>query len=110
MLWAEAVPVVTSMSTVALYLAYSIPIYLAWRARRAGSNWPAAAVWSLGRFGGGINLIAILYAAFICLVLVMPPNLLAGKTLLGLLAALCVLYLGFVRRHYAGPQWSHPES
>ncbi len=50
MLWAEAVPVVTSMSTVALYLAYSIPIYLAWRARRAGSNWPDAAVWSLGRY------------------------------------------------------------
>lgn len=110
MLWAEAVPVVTSMSTVALYLAYSIPIYLAWRARRAGSKWPDAAVWSLGRFGSGINLIAILYAAFICVVLVMPPNLLAGKTLIGLLVGLCVLYLGFVRRHYAGPQWSHPQS
>ncbi len=110
MLWAEAVPVVTSISTVALYLAYSIPIYLAWRARRAGSKWPAQAVWSLGKFGAGINLFAILYAAFICMVLVMPPNLLAGKTMLGLLAALCVLYLGFVRHHYAGPQWSHPES
>ena len=40
MLWTKAVPVVTSLSTVALYLAYTIPIALAWRARRAGSDWP----------------------------------------------------------------------
>ena len=34
----------------------------------------------------------------------------SAGALIGLLAALCVLYLGFVRRHYSGPQWSHPES
>lgn len=106
MLWTEAVPVVTSLSTVALYLAYAAPVLLAYRARRSGSNWPSAAPWSLGRFGGAINIIAIVYAASICVVLVMPPNELAGKTLLGLLAALAVLYAAIARHHYSGPKWS----
>ena len=106
MLWTEAVPVVTSLSTVALYLAYIIPIALAWRARRAGSDWPRQAVWSLGRFGGAINLIAIVYAVFICAVLIMPPNELAGKTVAGLLAGLAMLYMAVVRRRFKGPEWS----
>ena len=85
MVWTKAVPVVTSLSTVALYLAYIIPVALGLRARRAGSDWPTAAVWSLGRFGPAINMVAIAFAVFICFVLVMPPNQLAGETLAGLL-------------------------
>jgi amino acid transporter len=106
MLWTKAVPVVTSLSTVALYLAYTIPIALAWRARRAGSDWPRSAVWNLGRFGAPLNVVAVLYAAFICVVLIMPPNELAGKTLAGLLVALGVLYATAVRRKFKGPEWS----
>src|SRR6267378_2117853 len=92
MVWSEAVPVVTSLSTVALYLAYIIPVALGLRARRAGSDWPKAAVWNLGRFGPAINLVAIAFAGFICVVLVMPPNERAGETLAGLLVGLTALY------------------
>jgi amino acid transporter len=106
MLWTKAVPVVTSLSTVALYLAYTIPVALAWRARHAGSLWPGQAVWTLGRFGGPLNVVALLFAAFICVVLVMPPNELAGKTLAGLLLGLGALYAGVVRRRFKGPEWS----
>jgi len=106
MVWTKAVPVVTSLSTVALYLAYTIPVALAYRARLAGSDWPEQAVWKLGRFGAPLNLVAIIFAAFICVVLVMPPNELAGKTLAGLLVALGALYVTVVRRRYAGPEWS----
>jgi amino acid transporter len=109
MLWTKAVPIVTSLSTVALYLAYIIPIALAWRARRTGSDWPSQAVWSLGRWGGPLNVAAMLYAGFICGVLIMPPNELAGKTLAGLLAGLGVLYAAAVRGRFKGPEWSrHP--
>ena len=38
--------------------------------------------------GWAINVVAIVYAVFICIILVMPPNELAGKTLLGLIATL----------------------
>lgn len=106
MVWSGAVPVVTSLSTVALYLAYAIPVLLAWRARTEGSRWPSEAVWSLGRFGGAINLIAIVYSAFVCVLLIMPPNELAGYTIAGLLALLCVLYSAIARRKYLGPKWS----
>jgi amino acid transporter len=110
MVWTEAVPVVTSLSTVALYLAYIIPVALGLRARRAGSDWPKAAVWSLGGFGPVVNMIAIAFAVFICIVLVMPPNQLAGETLAGLILALAVLYAAVARRRYKGPKWSHHEA
>jgi len=109
MLWTKAIPVVTSLSTVALYLAYIIPVALGLRARRAGSDWPRAAVWSLGRFGPAVNVIAIAFAVFISLVLVMPPNELAGETLAGLLIGLGLLYVTIVRSRYKGPRWSHHE-
>jgi amino acid transporter len=110
MVWTKAVPVVTSLSTVALYLAYIIPVALGLRARRAGSDWPKAAVWSLGNYGPAVNMIAIAFAAFICIVLVMPPNQLAGETLAGLLIALAALYTFVARRRYKGPKWSHHET
>jgi amino acid transporter len=109
MVWTKAVPIVTSLSTVALYLAYIIPVWLGLRARRAGSAWPTAAVWSLGRFGPAVNTVAIAFAGFICFVLIMPPNQLAGETLAGLLIALGVLYAAVARRRYRGPKWSHHE-
>jgi amino acid transporter len=110
MLWTKAIPVVTSLSTVALYLAYTIPIVLGLRARRAGPDWPAAAIWNLGWFGPAINIVAIAFAAFICFVLVMPPNQLAGETLAGLCIGLGLLYAVVVRQRYKGPKWSHHEA
>jgi amino acid transporter len=107
MAWTGGVPIVTALGTVALYLAYTLPVLLAWHARRRGSEWAKAAVWSLGRWGSAVNLVAILYAAFICVVLMMPPNQLAVYTLGGLLAALGVLYAAIARRKFKGPAWSH---
>jgi amino acid transporter len=109
MVWTKAVPIVTSLSTVALYLAYIIPVWLGFRARRAGSAWPNAAVWSLGRYGPAVNAVAIAFAGFICFVLIMPPNQLAGETLAGLLIALVLLYAAVARRRYRGPKWSRHE-
>ena len=106
MLWTGAVPIVASLSTVALYAAYIIPVFLGWRARRRGSDWPSLAPWSLGRHGPWLNAAAIAGTVLICLVLVMPPNELAGKTFLGLLAGLIVLYLAVARKRYKGPDWS----
>jgi hypothetical protein len=51
MAWTGAVPIVTSLSTVALYFAYVIPVGLGLRARLRGSTWPALAEWTLGRWG-----------------------------------------------------------
>ncbi len=106
MAWTGAVPVVTSLSTVALYLAYVIPVALGLRARLRGSAWPKAAVWSLGRGGAAVNTIAVIYTSFIAIVLVMPPNELAGRTLAGVLVGLAAIYLLRVRRTFRGPAWA----
>jgi amino acid transporter len=106
MAWTGAVPIVTSLSTVALYLAYIIPVVLGLRARADSVPWTSAAVWSLGRHGRLVNIIAIVYTVIVCIVLMMPPNQLAGQTLLCVLAALAVVYRVFVRRRFTGPDWT----
>jgi amino acid transporter len=106
MLWTGAVTIVTSLSTVALYLAYVIPVVLGFRAISNSDAWTASAVWSLGKYGKATNIVAILYTGFICCVLVMPPNELAGKTLAGVLALLALVYWFIVRRGFSGPEWA----
>jgi amino acid transporter len=106
MAWSGAVPIVTSLSTVALYIAYIIPIVLAALARMKGSEWPSMSVWSLGRWGMAANVIAIAYTIFISIVLVMPPNELAGKTLGGVILVLLLVYVIEVRRKLKGPEWT----
>ncbi|MBK5291223.1 MAG: amino acid permease [Acidobacteriia bacterium] len=109
MVWTGAIPVVTSLSTVALYVAYVIPLMLGLRARRRINPWTSRAVWNLGAAGPMVNAIAILYTVFICVVLVMPPNLLAGQTFAGLVLALAALWFFKARSHYAGPDWIGKE-
>jgi amino acid transporter len=106
MAWTGAVPIVTSLSTVALYLAYILPVILGLRARSAGHAWTRDALWTLGAWGPAVNRIAIAYALFACVVLVMPPNQLAGETLAGVLIVLAILYRVDVRRRFKGPEWA----
>jgi len=103
MAWSGAIPVVTSLSTVALYVAYVIPIMLGFRDRQ----WHNAAVWNLGRYSPFVHALAIGYTVLVCIVLVMPPNQLAGQTLAGLLCFLGVLYRVEARKKYKGPDWAH---
>lgn len=103
MAWTGIVPIVTSLSTVALYLAYIIPIVLGYRQR---SKWIDMAVWKLGSWGPLVNLVAIAYGAFACVILVMPPNDLAGKTLGGVLLLLVAIYFVAVRKAFRGPEWA----
>ncbi|HLY40195.1 MAG TPA: amino acid permease [Terracidiphilus sp.] len=105
MAWTGAVPIVTSLSTVALYLAYVVPVGLGLRARLRGSDWRLLAEWTLGKWGATVNGIALVYTLFICFVLMMPPNQLAAKTLAGVLAALTLIYVFEVRRKYVVPGW-----
>jgi amino acid transporter len=102
MAWSGAIPVVTSLSTVALYVAYLIPIALGFRDR----TWHLAAVWHLGRYSRFVHGVAIGYTVLVCIVLVMPPNQLAGQTLIALLCLLAVLYRVEARKKYSGPTWA----
>jgi amino acid transporter len=98
-----AYSVVTSMSTVALYVAYIIPVFLAWRARKANFC-TQRGPWHLGSYSNIVNLAAVVWTVFICVILVMPPNQLAGKTMVGLFVLLSVWYWVSERHRFRGPR------
>jgi amino acid transporter len=100
-LYAAAFNVVTSISTIALYLAYVIPIFLNFRNRLTGrGQWMTRAVapWSLGRFAPVINAIAIVWVALITVIFMLPPNQLVFWTMLGLSAFMIVWWFISERR------------
>jgi amino acid transporter len=104
--YAAAYFVVTSISTITLYLAYLIPIYLNWRNRRRGRGeytTPETAPWSLGRWGGAINVIAIAWVVFICVVFSLPPNELVLWTMLLVGVVLTAYWRSAARHRFVGP-------
>ena len=104
--YAAAYTVVTSISTVTLYLAYVIPIYLNGRNRRRGRGeyaTRATAPWSLGGVGPVVNVIAILWVVVITVVFVLPPNEPVLWMLLLLALALAAYWRLSARHHFIGP-------
>jgi choline transport protein len=64
---------IISLSTVALYLSYIIPIFCLVMKRFSGEK-IAWGPWSLGRFGPAINIFALCYGVFICIFLPFPSQ------------------------------------
>jgi amino acid transporter len=110
-LYAAAWFVVTSISTICLYLAYAIPIYLNFRNRSRGDGeWVTSAIagWSLGRWSPLINAIAIGWVAFITIVFVLPPNELVLWTMLAVVVLLAAYWTLVARRGFRGPAFRQP--
>jgi amino acid transporter len=97
--------VVTSISVIGLYVSYIVPVWLAWRARGSAIEVPRGP-WHLGRFGSAINVVAMMWVAFITVILAIPDNMRAGKTIVGLTVALGVWYLLAERHRFHGPAWA----
>lgn len=99
--------VVVAVSTTALYLAYAIPIYLNVRnklRKQREFTTPETAPWNLKRWGIPINIVALLWVAFITLLFSIPPNELAGWSIL-----LCCLFMFLywhvdAKKHFTGPK------
>ncbi|MGZ6266952.1 MAG: amino acid permease [Candidatus Limnocylindrales bacterium] len=97
-----AIAIVTAISTIALYWAYGVPIFLGVFGKQ---EWRDHAVWKLGRFSKPIAVVAVLWIAFISVLFLWPTS---GNayTLLAyvvFLAALVVYYFAWARRHFKGP-------
>jgi amino acid transporter len=105
-LYASAWFVVTSISTICLYLAYGIPIYLNLRNRRRGRGEymnRETAIWSLGRWSPAVNTIAIGWIAIITIVFMLPPNELVLWTMLALAIVLTLHWTLSARGRFRGP-------
>lgn len=105
--YAAAYFVITSISTITLYLAYILPIYLNWRNKRRGhGEWVTAemAPWNLGRFGSAINLVAMIYTVFIVIVFSIPPNELVLWTMLAVGLGLLIYWHLSAKKSFVGPK------
>lgn len=105
-LYAAAFSVVTSISTLALYVAYVLPTYLNLRNRRRGRGefaTRATAPWSLGKWGPLVNGIALAWVGFLVVIFSIPPNELVLWTMVLLAALLAVYWQAHARRHFHGP-------
>jgi amino acid transporter len=95
--YAAAFYVVTSISTITLYLAYLIPIALHLRHRLPRDMAP----WSLGRLGPAINVVAVVWCVFIAIVFMLPPNELVLWTMVAL--AIALVGVGTMRNRQGAP-------
>jgi amino acid transporter len=108
-IYATLYSVVVALSTSALYVAYGLPIFLNLRnkLRRRGEFTTAQlAPWSLGKWGVVLNAVAVGWIIFITILFSLPPNELAGWSML-LLALFMILYWKIDAQHrFQGP---HPD-
>ncbi len=94
--------IVTSISTIGLYLSYIIPVFLHVRAKQKLTRGP----WHLGNYSLVINVIAIAWVIFLSIVLSIPDNNRAGKTLIAVTLLLALWYGLYERKRFAGPAWA----
>lgn len=105
-LWSAVYSVVVAISTTALYLAYAIPTYLNLRNKRRKQGeytTKKTAPWSLGKWGPLINLIAILWIVFITVLFSIPPNELAGWSMILLALIMFVYWQLDAKKRFKGP-------
>ncbi|MGH6689082.1 MAG: amino acid permease [Gammaproteobacteria bacterium] len=105
-LYAAAFSVVTSISTITLYLAYGIPIWLNRRNRRRGRGefvTSDRAPWNLGRWSPLVNGVAIAWIAVLSVVFVLPPNELVLWTMVSVIVSLVAYWTLSARHHFSGP-------
>src|SRR5205085_453113 len=101
-IYSQAYPVVTSISVIGLYVSYVIPVYLALRAGRKAIG-DRRGPWHLGRYSRAVNLVAIVWVAFISVILSLPDNMRAGKAIVALALLLGFLYVLRERKRFLGP-------
>lgn len=104
-IYSGAYAVVTSISTIGLYISYILPVCLSWRARGTERQIKRGP-WHLGQYSAAINFIAILWVIFLSLILSLPDNLRAGKSIVAVTLALALWYGLHERHRFTGPAWA----
>ncbi|EXX87783.1 amino acid transporter [Paenibacillus darwinianus] len=95
----------TAVSVVGLYVAYGIPIWLKLRAQAQGKfQKKHLGPWNLGKYSNFISVVALIWIVFISVVMVIPPNEMAGYALAGMMVLLIIMDQAYYKKHFPGPQ------
>lgn len=104
--------VIVAVSTTALYLAYGIPIFLNLRnklQKKGEYTTPETAPWSLKGLGVVVNILGLLWIVFITILFSIPPNELAGWSII-IVAIFMVLYWQLdAKKRFTGPKKTAEE-
>lgn len=104
LIYSGAYSTVTSISVVGFYISYIIPVYLGWRAKQ---RWHSQrGPWHLGRWSNSINLVAMAWTVFICVIMVMPPNQRAGYTVAVVMLVLYLIHRFSGKHEMRKPIWN----
>ena len=95
-----AIAIVTGISTVFLYAAHGLPIWLALRS----DEWRTARVWSLGRFSRPAAVLSVIWVEFLVVLFWHPTSGNIAWPFMAVAMVFVVVYsFGWARAHFAGP-------
>jgi amino acid transporter len=100
--YSGAYAVVTSISTIGLYLSYVIPVFLHLRAGSPLERGP----WHLGKYSRAINVVAVLWVIFLSVILSLADKVRTGVTIVAVTVLLALWYGLHERRRFKGPAWT----
>lgn len=103
--YSKAYPVVTSISTVGLYISYVIPVFLHLRAGKIERG-----PWHLGGYSKAINVAAVLWVIFLSVILSLADIVNTGASILAVTIALALWYGLRERRRFKGPAWAAAQT
>jgi len=96
-----AVVIVTAISTIFLYAAYAVPIYLG----LTTSEWKKEQVWSIGRWSKPIAVVALLWIVILMFLFSFPTSgNISWPFMVGIVVFLLVYYFGWARSRFRGPR------
>jgi amino acid transporter len=101
-IYSGAYAVVTAISTIGLYISYILPVWLHWRGGSRLERGP----WHLGKYSRALNVVAILWVIFLCVVLCLAD----ARTWQSILAVTVVLAMWYAlseKNRFKGPAWSN---
>ncbi len=100
--YSGAYAVVTAISTIGLYISYILPVWLHWRSGSKLERGP----WHLGRYSRALNVVAILWVIFLCVILCLADAR-TWKSILVVTLALALWYGLRERIRFKGPDWAN---
>jgi amino acid transporter len=96
-----AIVIVTAISTIFLYAAYAVPIYLG----LTTEGWRSERVWSLGRWSKPVAIVALLWTAVLLVLFSFPTSGNISWPFMALaVVLLLVYYFAWARSRFQGPR------
>jgi amino acid transporter len=102
-----AIVIITAISTIFLYAAYGVVIYLG----ATTGEWRTHRVWSLGRWSKPVAYVAVFWVIVLMVLFSFPTSgNISWPFMVGTVVVLLVYYFGWARAHFAGPKVQGAEA